>query len=125
MTTTFSKRGYLPTWLLATLIITALSAQAARILSGRASTGETPVHSANDRSRWCSVVALGGFGQFEIDPFLEIRDPKTKRRTWYTIDLVRHRGLRLSRETGRLRVVIEAAPADHVPVRVAAGERVT
>ena len=39
--------------------------------------------------------------------------------------LVRHRGLRLSRETGRLRVVIEAAPADQVPVRVAAGERVT
>lgn len=92
MTTTPSPRGQVATWLLSILIITALAAQAAHILSARSSTGETPFHSANDRSRWCAVAALGGFGQFEIDPFLEIRDPKTKRRTWYTIDLVRHRG---------------------------------
>src|SRR3546814_20579686 len=39
--------------------------------------------------------------------------------------LVRHRGLRLSRDEGRLRVVLEAAPLDGTDVRVAAGERVT
>ena len=39
--------------------------------------------------------------------------------------LVRYRGLRLSRDGGRLRLAIEAAPADETDVRVAAGERVT
>ncbi len=39
--------------------------------------------------------------------------------------LVRYRGLRLSRDGGRLRLVIQAAPADKTDVRVAAGERVT
>ncbi|MGO1540921.1 MAG: MFS transporter [Luteimonas sp.] len=39
--------------------------------------------------------------------------------------LVRHRGLRLVREAGRLRLVIQAAPMDETDVRVAAGERVT
>src|SRR3546814_10326548 len=34
--------------------------------------------------------------------------------------LARHRGLRLSRDAGRLRVVIEAAPLDETDVRVAA-----
>lgn len=92
MTTTSSTRDHVATWFICILIVTALAAQAARIFSVRSSTGETPFHSANDRSRWCAVAALGGYGQFEIDPFLEIRDPKTKRRTWYTIDLVRHRG---------------------------------
>ncbi|MCC6511042.1 MAG: hypothetical protein IT423_18210 [Pirellulaceae bacterium] len=81
-----------PTWWLLLLFLTALVAQGQRILTVRSSTGEMPFHSANDRSRWCSVAALGGYGQFEIDPFLQIRDPKTKRRTWNTIDMVRHRG---------------------------------
>jgi hypothetical protein len=79
-------------WLVTLLILTALAVQAGRIVSVRSPTGETPFHSANDRSRWCTVAALGGFGTYEIDGFLEIRDPSTKRRTWYTIDLVRHRG---------------------------------
>src|SRR5690606_9217701 len=39
--------------------------------------------------------------------------------------LARYRGLRLTRDAGRLRLVIEAAPADETDVRVAAGERVT
>jgi MFS family permease len=38
--------------------------------------------------------------------------------------LVRHRHLRLSRDAGRLRLVIHPEPADVTPVRVAAGERV-
>ena len=39
--------------------------------------------------------------------------------------LVRHRGLRVVRKAGRLRVVIQAVPMDETDVRVAAGERVT
>ena len=39
--------------------------------------------------------------------------------------LVRYRGLRVSRDAGRLRLVIQTAPADETDVRVAAGERVT
>ncbi|MGQ4659601.1 MFS transporter [Lysobacter sp. F6437] len=39
--------------------------------------------------------------------------------------LVRYRGLRVSRDGGRLRLAIEAAPTDETGVRVAAGERVT
>lgn len=39
--------------------------------------------------------------------------------------LARHRGLRLAREAGRLRLVIQPAPLDETDVRVAAGERVT
>jgi MFS family permease len=39
--------------------------------------------------------------------------------------LVRHRGLRVSRDAGRLRLELQAAPADETDVRVAAGERVT
>src|SRR5690606_9757585 len=39
--------------------------------------------------------------------------------------LARHRDLRLAREAGRLRLVIQPAPLDETDVRVAAGERVT
>lgn len=92
MSSTHDANAWRSTSILGILLVTALAAQAGRILTARSATGETPFHSANDRSRWCSVAAIGGYGQFEIDPFLEIRDPKTKRRTWSTIDLVRHRG---------------------------------
>ena len=63
-----------------------------RILQVEAPTGETPFFSANDRSRWCTIAALAIDGTYQIDKVIELRDPKTKRRTWYTIDLVRHRG---------------------------------
>ena len=92
MTEAPTSRGLNSNWLLAVLIVAATAAQTGRIMTTRSSTGETPFHSANDRSRWCSVAALGGYGQFEIDPLINYRDPKTKRRTWSTIDLVRHRG---------------------------------
>lgn len=39
--------------------------------------------------------------------------------------LVRYRGLRLSRDEGRLRLVIHPEPTDVTPARAAAGERVT
>lgn len=73
-------------WLLAVVL------QLSRLLNTQSTTGETPFHSANDRSRWCTVAALAIHGSYVIDEMLEIRDPRTKRRTWYTIDLVQHRG---------------------------------
>ncbi len=80
------------TWWLALLIAVALLAQAERILTTRSATGETPFHSANDRSRWCGVAALGNYGRFEIDDIISRKDRATGRRTWDTIDKVRHRG---------------------------------
>ena len=76
------------------LLIVALGGviQLARILQVQSSTGEVPFHSANDRSRWCTIAALAVNGTYEIDDVLEMRDPETNRRTWYSIDLVRHRG---------------------------------
>ncbi len=79
-------------WLVGMIIIVGTAAQASRILSTRSSTGETPFHSANDRSRWCTVASLVEKGTYEIDAWLAIRDPQTRRATWNTIDLVRHRG---------------------------------
>lgn len=68
------------------------AAQLSRIVQVQSATGEVPFLSANDRSRWCTVAALAVTGSYEIDEVLEIRDPETRRRTWYTIDLVKHRG---------------------------------
>lgn len=73
------------------LVLTAV-VQLTRIVQVQSTTGEVPFHSANDRSRWCTIAALAVTGSYEIDDVIEIRDPDTRRRTWYTIDLVRHRG---------------------------------
>ncbi len=64
----------------------------ARIATVRATTGETPMLSANDRSRWCTVRTLVDEGTYAIDSLVQIRHPETKRRFWKTIDMVRHRG---------------------------------
>lgn len=74
------------------LVLTAV-VQLTRIVQVQSTTGEVPFHSANDRSRWCTIAALAVTGSYEIDDVIEIRDPNTRRRTWYTIDLVRHRGV--------------------------------
>ncbi len=79
-------------WLIGLLIVAGAAAQASRILSTRSPTGETPFHSANDRSRWCTVASLVELGTYEIDAWQAIRDPKTGRNTWNSIDKVRHRG---------------------------------
>jgi hypothetical protein len=51
----------------------------------------TPFLSANDRSRWATIRALGDDGTYAIDPI--IFDKAGKRVPgWHTIDLVRHRG---------------------------------
>lgn len=69
-----------------------LALQLIRVLNVHSATGEVPFHSANDRSRWCTIAALAIQGNYEIDDVIELRDPQSRRRTWYTIDLVRHRG---------------------------------
>jgi len=73
------------------LAVTALGSAAGRIMQVRASTGETPMLSANDRSRWCTIAALVDEGTYAIDSLVERRHAKTKRRHWYSIDMVRHR----------------------------------
>ena len=51
----------------------------------------TPFLSANDRSRWAMIRALGDDGTYVIDHI--IFDKAGKRVPgWHTIDLVRHRG---------------------------------
>ena len=74
------------------LAVTALASAAGRIMSVRATTGETPMLSANDRSRWCTIAALVDHGSYQIDEVIEQKHERTKRRHWYTIDMVRHRG---------------------------------
>lgn len=75
-------------WLLACI---ALAVVAGRIAVVRSATGEVPFLSANDRSRWATVSSLVDDGTYAIDRQLQIRDAETRRRTWQTIDLVRHR----------------------------------
>ena len=50
--------------------------------------GESAFHSANDRSRWATVRALGDSGTYEID---EVSEPGQAVK-WSTIDMVRHIG---------------------------------
>ena len=83
----------LPRWsIYALILISAAAAQAGRIASTRSATGELPFYSANDRSRWCTMVSLVEYGTYEIDEVVFREDPKNKRRHWYSIDIVRHRG---------------------------------
>ena len=79
-------------WIVRLIILLAAVIQLARILQVQSSTGEVPFLSANDRSRWCTIASLSVRNSYEIDDLLEIKDPKTKRRVWYTIDLVQHPG---------------------------------
>ena len=50
--------------------------------------GESAFHSANDRSRWATVRALGDHGTYEIDEVSE----SGQAIKWSTIDMVRHVG---------------------------------
>ncbi len=73
------------------LIVIAIAAQLARILSLGGRNDTTPFFSANDRSRWCTVASLVEDGCYEIDRVIQLSDDG-KRRPWYTIDMVRHVG---------------------------------
>jgi hypothetical protein len=64
-----------------------------RLWTVRSSLGETPLLSANDRSRWAHVRSLVDHGTFAIDDVIFQDAAQTKRdREWYTIDMVRHKG---------------------------------
>lgn len=65
----------------------------ARILIVESASGESPFLSANDRSRWCTIRALGDEQTYIIDdiilpPGSDRFDPE-----WNTIDKVYHKGL--------------------------------
>jgi hypothetical protein len=79
-------------WGVYLLIVTSAASMIGRIASVRAPTGETPMLSANDRSRWCTIRALAEDGTYAIDRLVAIRHPETNRRYWRSIDMVRHRG---------------------------------
>ncbi len=72
------------------LIVVATGLAVSRIVSlGDQARKETrPFYSANDRSRWTTVRALGDQGVFEIDSILNSKDGKQ----WDSIDKVRHVG---------------------------------
>lgn len=79
-------------WAISLMIVACLAIQVARIATVKATTGESPMLSANDRSRWCTVRALVDEGTYAIDSSVVIKHPETNRRYWKTIDMVRHRG---------------------------------
>ncbi len=90
---TFEESATRLRWLVySLLIITSLAGLTGRIMAVMASTGETPMLSANDRSRWCTVRSLGDHGTYQIDRIIVEKHPETKRRFWHTIDRVRHKG---------------------------------
>lgn len=71
----------------AVIIACSLGAIGGRILGlGNVARDELPFFSANDRSRWANVRALGDYGTWEIDRVLSQPDG----RRWDSIDKVRH-----------------------------------
>ena len=80
------------TWYLV-LILTSVSINSGRVFVMQSRDTYTPMLSANDRSRWCTVRALVDHGTYAIDAFVNERHPKKRnRRPWHTIDMVQHRG---------------------------------
>ena len=75
------------------LIVVSVGTMIGRIWTVQSSLGETPLLSANDRSRWCTVRALVDHGTYVIDDVI-FKDAahKKKDREWYPIDMVRHKG---------------------------------
>jgi len=77
----------------ATLMIAiVLAIVAGRIAVVSSAEGDTAFLSANDRSRWATVAALGENRSYQIDRWMQITDKTGKRRPWQTIDRVRHTG---------------------------------
>jgi hypothetical protein len=72
-------------WAVWALVTSAWIWLAIRCLLVTGADGKTPFLSANDRSRWCTVVALVDQGRFSIDDIIQ-------RPGWNTIDKVYHRG---------------------------------
>ena len=76
----------------ALMIAITLAIVAGRIAVVSSAEGDTAFLSANDRSRWATVAALGEHRSYEIDRWMKITDKTGKRRPWQTIDRVRHTG---------------------------------
>jgi hypothetical protein len=71
------------------LVLLAALVQLYRLATVVSDNGETPFLSANDRSRWCTIAALIEDRSFIIDRLLDKRDRTGRKRTWYSIDMVR------------------------------------
>jgi len=76
----------------ALIIAITLAIVAGRIAVVSSAEGDTAFLSANDRSRWATLAALGETRSYEIDRWMKITDKTGKRRPWQTIDRVRHTG---------------------------------
>jgi hypothetical protein len=74
------------------LLITLAATISGRIASLSNREGTTPFLSANDRSRWSMIRALGDHGTYAIDDVIFNRETGKRTQGWHTIDLVRHRG---------------------------------
>ena len=72
-------------WICILLAVISLAGISGRIANVHSKDRKTPFFSANDRSRWCTILSLGEFGTYEIDRII-------KRKTWDSIDKVRHVG---------------------------------
>jgi len=94
------------------VIVVACATMTARIATVESSSGKTPLLSANDRSRWAAIRALVDHGTFALDDVVLRADvpartsataaapwpyrqgpPANRDREWYSIDMVRHRGV--------------------------------
>ncbi len=79
-------------WFIYIVIFLAAMMQLVRIYQVRSKNGDVPFHSANDRSRWCTIESLATTGGYEIDYLLFTDETQGKRTPWASIDMVRHRG---------------------------------
>ena len=74
-------------WILILCSVTVVAGRAITVKNHSAQ-GDSPFFSANDRSRWCTIRALGDEGTYVID---EVSKPG-QTISWGTIDKVRHVG---------------------------------
>ena len=74
-------------WILILCSVTVVAGRAMSVQKPGAN-ADTPFFSANDRSRWCTIRALGDHGVYEIDEVSRRDQPIA----WNTIDQVQHIG---------------------------------
>lgn len=73
------------------LAVISVAGMTSRIAVVRSKSGQTPMLSANDRSRWANIRSLVDQGTYHIDHVVLL--PTGKRNPeWYSIDMVKHRG---------------------------------
>jgi len=74
------------------LIAMSLASATGRIIAVQTVRADSPLLSANDSSRWSAIRAIVDGNTYAIDQVIEERHPVTNRRTFATIDKVRHHG---------------------------------